>query len=95
MSPQMINPVIKRWDKPGVGTDMDTARSADPMFPIVCTTMRVSEHWQSGVLTRWQPWLVEMQPSLFVEISVELAGEKGIKNGDQIFIKSARGQARP
>ena len=85
--------VIKRWDKPGVGTDMDTARSADPLFPIVCTTMRISEHWQSGVMTRWQPWLVEMQPSLFIEISVELAKERGIKNGDEIFIKSARGQA--
>ena len=93
MSPRMINPVIKRWDKPGVGTDMDTARSADPLFPIVCTTMRISEHWQSGVMTRWQPWLVEMQPSLFIEISVELAKERGIKNGDEIFIKSARGQA--
>ena len=87
MSPQMNNPVIKRWDKPGVGTEMDTARSADPLFPIVCTTMRVSEHWQSGVMTRWQPWLVEMQPILFIEISAELAKEKGIKSGDQIFIK--------
>ena len=93
MSPQMCNPVIRRWDRPGVGTEMDTARSADPMFPIVCTTMRVSEHWQSGVLTRWQPWLVEMQPNLFIEISEELAREKDIKSGDQIFIRSARGQA--
>jgi formate dehydrogenase major subunit len=93
ISSQMLNPVIKRWDRKGVGTEMDSVRSADPMFPIVCTTMRVSEHWQSGVLTRWQPWLVEMQPSLFIEISVELANEKGIKSGDQIFIKSARGQA--
>ena len=93
MSNQMVNPVIKRWDKPGMGTEMDAVRSADPMFPVVCTTMRVSEHWQSGVLTRWQPWLVEMQPSLFVEIDQELAREKGIKSGDQIFIKSARGQA--
>ena len=93
LSPQLNNPVIKRWDKPGVGTDMDTARSADPLFPLVCTTMRVSEHWQSGVMTRWQPWLVEMQPSLFIEISPELAAERGIKNGDQVFIKSARGQA--
>jgi len=93
LSPQMHNPVIKRWDKPGVGTEMDVARSADPLLPIVCTTMRVSEHWQSGVLTRWQPWLVEMQPNLFAEMSVQLAKEKGIRNGDQIFIKSARGQA--
>jgi formate dehydrogenase major subunit len=93
MSDQMVNPVVKRWDKSGIGTVMDAARSADPMFPVVCTTMRVSEHWQSGVLTRWQPWLVEMQPSLFVEIDQVLAREKGIKSGDQIFIKSARGQA--
>jgi formate dehydrogenase major subunit len=93
LSNQMVNPVIKRWDKPGVGTEMDAFRNADPMFPIVCTTMRVSEHWQSGVLTRWQPWLVEMQPSFFIEMSVELAHEKGIKGGDQVVIKSARGQA--
>jgi formate dehydrogenase major subunit len=93
LSPQMNNPVIKRWDRPGVGTEMDVARSADPLFPIVCTTMRVSEHWQSGVMTRWQPWLVEMEPALFVEISIELAKERGVKSGDKIFIKSARGQA--
>ena len=93
LSPRMHNPVIKRWDQAGVGTEMDVARSADPLLPIVCTTMRVSEHWQSGVLTRWQPWLVEMQPNLFVEMSVPLAAEKGIKSGDHIFIKSARGQA--
>ncbi len=93
MSRQMVNPIIKRWDKPGVGTEMDAARSADPLYPIVCTTMRVSEHWQSGILTRWQPWLVEMEPALFVEMSLELAKEKGIRNGEQIFIKSIRGQA--
>jgi formate dehydrogenase major subunit len=93
MSAQRVNPAIKRWDKQGVGTEMDVAKSADPLFPIVCTTMRVSEHWQTGLLTRWQPWLVEMQPGLFVEMSVELAREKGIKNGDQVLVSSARGQA--
>jgi formate dehydrogenase major subunit len=93
MSRQLVNPVIKRWDKPEVGTPMDVARNADPVFPIVCTTVRVSEHWQSGVLTRWQPWLVEMQPSMFVEISHELAAEKGIKNGDLVLLISPRGHA--
>jgi formate dehydrogenase major subunit len=93
MSPQLVNPVIKRWDKPGVGTPMDLARNADPVFPIVCTTVRVSEHWQSGVLTRWQPWLVEMQPAMFIEISNELAAEKGIKNGDIVLLISPRGHA--
>jgi formate dehydrogenase major subunit len=92
MSPQMNNPVIKRWDKPGVGTELDSARSCDPRFPFVCSTYRVSEHWQTGVLTRWQPWLVEMQPAMFVELSKELAKGKGIKNGETVVVKSARGE---
>lgn len=93
LSKQLVNPVIRRWDKPGVGTPMDHVNNADPRFPLVCTTCRVSEHWQTGVLTRWQPWLVEMQPSLFIEMSRELARERGIKSGDQVLIQSARGQA--
>jgi formate dehydrogenase major subunit len=52
----------------------------------------VSEHWQTGVLTRWCPWLAEMQPGMFVEMSVELAREKGIMNGDKVIVKSPRGQ---
>ncbi len=92
MSPQRVNPVVRRWDKPGVGTDLDIALSADPRFPVVCSTYRVSEHWQTGVLTRWLPWLVELQPSLFVEIGTELAKEKKINNGEKVVVKSARGE---
>ena len=32
--------------------------------------------------SRWLPWLTELQPELFIEISPELAQEKGIKNLD-------------
>jgi formate dehydrogenase major subunit len=63
MSPQKNNPTIKRFDKPGVGSDMDIysgVDSCDPRFPFIGTTYRVSEHWQTGVLTRWCPWLAEM-----------------------------------
>ncbi len=38
------------------------------------------------------PWLVEMQPGMFVEMSEELAKEKGIKNGEKVIVKSARGE---
>jgi len=44
------------------------------------------------VLTRWCPWLAEMQPGIFCEISVDLAREKGIANGDKVIVKSARGE---
>ena len=42
-------------------------------------------------MTRNLPWMVEMQPEVFVEISEELASEKGIANGDMVTITSARG----
>jgi formate dehydrogenase major subunit len=95
LSPQKNNPAVKRFDKKGVGSDLDVysgVASCDPRFPFVCSTYRVSEHWQTGVLTRWCPWLAEMQPGMFVEIGTELAGEKGIKNGDKCIVKSARGE---
>ncbi len=95
LSPQKHNPVIKRFDKPGVGSDLDVysnVASCDPRFPIVCSTYRISEHWQTGVLTRWCPWLAEMQPEMWCEMSLELATEKGIKNGEKVVVKSARGE---
>jgi formate dehydrogenase major subunit len=92
LSPQMNNPVIKRWDKEGSGTTVDARATCDPRFPFICTTYRVSEHWQTGLMTRWCPWLAEMQPGLFVEISPELAKLKGIANGDLVKVKSIRGE---
>ncbi len=95
LSPQKNNPAIKRFDKKGVGSDMDLysgVESCDPRFPFVCSTYRVSEHWQTGVLTRWCPWLAEMQPGMFVEMGEELAKDKGIKNGDRCIVSTARGE---
>lgn len=65
-------------------------------FPYIGTTYRVSEHWQAGAMTRNLPWLVELVPDMFVEMSEGLASWKGIKNGDMVTISSERGhiQAR-
>jgi formate dehydrogenase major subunit len=45
-------------------------------------------------MSRWLPWLAELQPEVFVEISPELAQEKGIRNLDFVRISSPRGQVR-
>jgi formate dehydrogenase major subunit len=87
MSSQRINPVA-----PVYGTEADAHFSCDPRFPFVGTTYRVTEHWQTGILTRWQPWLLELQPQLFVEMSNELGKLKGINNGDLCKVSSARGE---
>jgi formate dehydrogenase major subunit len=87
MSDQFINPTIKIFSG-----EVNKHLTCDPKYPIVATTYRVTEHWQSGVLTRWQPWLVEAEPQLFVEMSEELAKLKSIKNGDKVKVSSARFQ---
>ncbi len=92
LNPYKLNPVAPMLSKPGVGEGKAVFKSCDPRFPIVCTTYRVTEHWQTGVLTRWQPWLLEMQPQLFVEMSEELAKMKNIKNGEKVKVVSARGE---
>ncbi len=67
------------------------AKGATHAFPLIGTTYRVSEHWQTGAMTRNLPWLAEMMPEMFVEISHELAAERGIKNGEVVIVESARG----
>ncbi|HUT84365.1 MAG TPA: molybdopterin dinucleotide binding domain-containing protein, partial [Thermodesulfobacteriota bacterium] len=93
MSSIQLNPTSKRWDI--VGSEMDKyAKVCDPRFPLVGTTYRVTEHWQTGAMTRNIPWLVELQPEMFVEMSKELAEEKGIKNGEHVAVVSARGKVK-
>jgi formate dehydrogenase major subunit len=45
-------------------------------------------------MSRWNPWLTELQPELFIEISPELAAEKGITNLDWVRISTPRAQIR-
>ncbi len=87
LSGQLINPAIEIFK-----SDMDKVANADAKFPYVCTTYSCTEHWCSGALTRWQAWLLEMQPELYVEIGEKLAQEKGIQNGSRVKVQSVRGQ---
>jgi formate dehydrogenase major subunit len=89
LSKQINNPTIKLFKDTDVKEDM--VASCDPRFPYVASTYRVTEHWQTGVMTRNTPWLLELQPRLFVELSPELAKEKGIKSGDMVEVSSIRG----
>jgi len=87
MSNQRINPVIKVFEG-----GPDKFASCDPKYPFVCSTYRVTEHWQTGVLTRWLPWLIEAEPQMFCEMSLELGKLRGIKNGDRVSVESPRGK---
>ncbi len=60
-------------------------------YPYIGTTYRVTEHWQAGAMTRNLPWLVELVPDMFVELSESLAKEKSITNGDRVRVTTERG----
>jgi formate dehydrogenase major subunit len=66
------------------------ASPQDPDYPIVATTYRVTEHYLSGPMSRFNSWLNELQPAMFVELSPELAAERGIVHGDWVVISSPR-----
>jgi formate dehydrogenase major subunit len=87
---QQSSPVFKYWK--GGGNPL--AQVGDPKFPYIITTYRLTEHYLAGAMSRWNPWLTELQPELFIEISPELAQEKGINNLDWVRITSPRAQVR-
>jgi formate dehydrogenase major subunit len=68
-------------------------RLNDDRYPYAITTYRLTEHHTAGAMTRWLPWLAELQPELFCEIGPELAAEKGVRNGDWVVISTRRGEA--
>jgi formate dehydrogenase major subunit len=86
LSKQFTNPTIKIF-----AGALDKHLTCDPRFPFVGTTYRVTEHWQTGIMTRFQSWLVEAQPQMFVEMSEELAKLRGIKDGEKVKVSSVRG----
>jgi len=74
---QRENPTVERYDVP-----LNPYNPPDSEFPIVATNYRLTEHYLSGPMSRFDSWLNELQPGMFIEISPELAAEKGIGNGD-------------
>ena len=67
------------------------AHPPSPEYPVVACTFRVTEHYLSGPMSRFNSWLNELMPAMFVEISPELAGEHGIENGGWMSVTSPRG----
>jgi len=87
--PQQRNPRRLEWPRPD--NPYHSARG-DPRFPFVLTTYRLTEHHTAGGMTRWLPWLSELMPEMFCEVSPELAAERGLQHGAWATIRTARGE---
>jgi formate dehydrogenase major subunit len=60
------------------------------VFPYVATTYRLTEHHTAGGMSRFLPYLAELQPAFFCEVSPELAAERGLEHMGWATIISAR-----
>jgi formate dehydrogenase major subunit len=60
------------------------------VFPYVATTYRLTEHHTAGGMSRTLPYLAELQPEFFCEISAELAAERGLEHMGWATIITAR-----
>jgi formate dehydrogenase major subunit len=60
------------------------------VFPYALATYRIAEHHTAGGMSRFQPYLSELAPELFCEVSPELAGQRGLTHTGWATIVSAR-----
>jgi formate dehydrogenase major subunit len=60
------------------------------VFPYVATTYRLTEHHTAGGMSRFLPYLAELQPAFFCEVSPALAAERGLKHLGWATIITAR-----
>jgi formate dehydrogenase major subunit len=85
--PEMdTNPAALRWKRP----ENPYHAVGDPRYPIVATSFRLTEHHTAGAMSRNLPWLNELQPEMFVEVSAELAADRGIEDGGWLTVITAR-----
>ena len=64
----------------------------DEEYPLVLTTARLVEHYNTGTMSRRSPTLSRQHPENFVDIHPADADRYGIEDGDYVRLKSRRGQ---
>lgn len=60
------------------------------VYPYAMTTYRLTEHHTAGGMSRTLPYLSELQPEFFVEVSPQLAQERNLEHGGWATLISAR-----
>jgi formate dehydrogenase alpha subunit len=66
----------------------------DEDYPLLLTTGRVLYHWHGGELTRRSAELLEIYPQTLLEISPSDAARYGLQSGQELLVRSRRGEMR-
>ena len=89
---QQRNPVrqVTGFGHPGNRLQPSGGEPGAGVFPYVATTYRLTEHHTAGGMSRWLPYLSELQPEFFCEVSPELAAERDLEHLGWATIVTAR-----
>jgi formate dehydrogenase major subunit len=87
---QQHNPVREILAHPQDRFQPSGAEPGSDIFPYVTTTYRLTEHHTAGGMSRFLPYLAELQPAFFCEVSPELAAERGLEHMGWATIITAR-----
>ncbi len=87
---QQANPTRQVFPRPDNLQNPSPPEPHSQVFPYLFTTYRLTEHHTAGGMSRWLPYLAELQPEFFCEVSPELAAERGLIDRGWATIVSAR-----
>jgi formate dehydrogenase major subunit len=87
---QQASPVRKIYGRPDNPSNPAPPERHLEVFPYVFTAARLTEHHTAGGMSRQLPYLSELQPALFVEVSPELAAERGLRHLDWAHVITSR-----
>ena len=71
--------------------DKAVADKAHEKFPLILTSGRLVEYEGGGEETRSNPWLAELMQDNFVELNPKTAADRGIRNGEFVWVSSPTG----
>ncbi|MEF9995583.1 MAG: molybdopterin-dependent oxidoreductase [Burkholderiaceae bacterium] len=82
------------WRLPTLYKTVQDKNMADKVYekyPLVLTSGRLVEYEGGGDETRSNPWLAELQQNMFVEINPKAANDRGIRNGEYVWVTTPTG----
>ena len=60
-------------------------------FPLIMSSGRLVEYEGGGEETRSNPWLAELQQEMFIEINPAAANDRGIRDGENVWVTTPTG----
>jgi formate dehydrogenase major subunit len=67
------------------------AKKVHEKFPLIMTSGRLVEYEGGGEETRSNPWLAELQQDMFIELNPKAAADRGVRNGDRVWVSTPTG----